>query len=385
MVTLVQGGHLYGPEDLGIQDLLVVNGKIERIAPAIRGAEAVFPELEHVNASGKLIFPGFIDQHMHIIGGGGSAGPVTRTKEVYLRDIVKAGTTTLVGTLGTDTVSRSMPTLLIKAKALNMCGIKAFIYTGSVLVPPVTLTGSVERDIVLISEIIGVKMGLGETVYPRPDLRELENLITETRRAGSLSRKQAVVHIHLAASATNWVDAIESILTSRDVPYGQVVLTHVNKTPRLLERCFEYAKKGGGIDLTTCIRPPERPGTVKPSAGLKKYLENGCPPENIMFSSDSNASRVLDGGVVDYTRVGTLLEEFRDCVLQEGIPLPQALAPVTRNPALRLGLSQERGGIRTGFSADLGFFTERLELTDLMGGGAWLLREGTVAKVDPLE
>jgi len=89
--------------------------------------------------------------------------------------------------------------------------------------------------------------------------------------------------------------------------------------------------------------------------------------------------------VVDYTRVGTLLEEFRDCVLQEGIPLPQALAPVTRNPALRLGLSQERGGIRTGFSADLGFFTERLELTDLMGGGAWLLREGTVAKVDPLE
>jgi beta-aspartyl-dipeptidase (metallo-type) len=310
---------------------------------------------------------------------------LTRAKEVYFRDLVKAGTTTLVGTLGTDTISRSLSTLLIKAKALNQSGLNVFIYTGSVLFPPVTLTGSVEKDIVLIAEVIGVKMGLGEPVYPRPDQRELENLITETRRAGSLSRKQAVVHIHLAGSSNEWLDAIESILEAREVPFQQVVVTHVNKTPRLLERSFEYAKKGGGIDLTTCIRPPERPTSVKPSTGIKRYLEAGCPLENITFSSDSNATRVLANGIVDYTRVGTLLEEFRDCVQKEGIPLPQALAVVTRNSALRLGIVHERGRLLKGSFADLAFFTEGLELTDLMAGGSWLFRDGIVARLDPLE
>lgn len=385
MVTLIQGGRLYGPEELGCQDLLVVNAKIERIAAGIKGTKEIFSEMEVVNASGKLIFPGFIDQHMHIIGGGGSGGPLTRAKEVYFRDLVKAGTTTLVGTLGTDTISRSLSTLLIKAKALNQCGLTAFIYTGSVLFPPVTLTGSVEKDIVLIAEIIGVKMGLGEPVYPRPEQRELENLVTETRRAASLSRKQAVVHIHLAGSCNEWLDAIESILEAREIPYQQVVVTHVNKTPRLLERSFEYAKRGGGIDLTTCIRPPERPASVKPSTGLKRYLEAGCPLENITFSSDSNATRVLANGTIDYTRVGTLLEEFRDCVQKEGIPLPQALAVVTRNAALRLGIAHERGRLKKGWFADLAFFTDGLELTDLMAGGSWLLRDGIVAQLDPLE
>ena len=385
MLTLIQGGHLYGPDDLGYKDLLVINGKIERIGVGMKIPGEIFPGTEVVNASGKLIFPGFIDQHVHIIGGGGAGGPLTRVKEIFLRDVVKSGITTLVGTLGGDRVSRSLSTLLIKAKALNLCSINAFIYTGSVIFPPITLTGSVEEDLTLISEIIGVKMGLGESTYSRPDLRELENLITETRRACSLSGKRAVNHIHLAASAYEWVGVIESILTGRDVPYRQVVLTHVNRSLQLLERSFEYAKKGGRVDVTTCIRPPERPISIKSSIALKRYLEAGCPPESITFSSDGNASRVLANGFVDYTRVDTLLEEFRDSVQKEGIPLPQALAVVTKNAADRLGMANERGSLREGCFADVAFFTEGLELTDLMAGGRWLLRDGLVAKVDPLE
>jgi beta-aspartyl-dipeptidase (metallo-type) len=83
--------------------------------------------------------------------------------------------------------------------------------------------------------------------------------------------------------------------------------------------------------------------------------------------------------------VGSLLEEFRDCVQKEGIPLPQALAVVTRNAADRLGLAKERGILREGAFADLALFTQNLELSDLMAGGKWLLREGIVAPNDPLE
>ncbi len=385
MVTLIQGGHLYGPEDLGLQDLLVINGKIERLGTRIEVPRDLFPGMEVINAAGRLIFPGLIDQHVHIIGGGGSGGFLTRTKEVYFRDLVKSGITTVAGTVGTDTLSRSMITLLMKAKAMNLSGIHTLLYTGSVLFPPMTLMGSVEKDIVLISEIVGVKTGLGETVFPRPDLRELENLITEARRAASFSGKAGVVHIHLALSAIEWIDGIESILKAREIPYPQVVFTHVNKSPQLLERAMNFARQGGRIDLTTCIRPPERPGAVKPSTGLKRYLEAGGPLEGITFSSDGNASRVLANGAVDYTRVGDLLGELRDCVQKEGIPLPQALAVVTSNVADCLGIAEGRGSLREGFFADLAFFTENLELTDLMGGGRWLLRNGMAAIMDPLE
>lgn len=385
MVTLIQGGHLYGPEDLGVQDLLVVNGKIERLGTRIKVPPELFPGMEVINATGRLIFPGLIDQHVHIIGGGGSGGFLTRTKEVYFRDLVKSGITTVAGTLGTETLSRSMTTLLMKAKAMNLSGIHTLLYTGSVLFPPVTLTGSVEKDIVLISEIVGVKTGLGEMVFPRPDLRELENLITEARRAASFSGKAGIVHVHLALSAIEWIDGIESILKAREIPYPQVVFTHVNKSPQLLERAMNFARQGGRIDLTTCIRPPERPRAVKPSAALKQYLKGGGPLEGITFSSDGNASRVLANGAVDYTRVEDLLGEFRDCVQKEGIPLPQALAVVTRNVADRLGIAEERGSLREGYFADLSFFTENLELMDLMGGGRWLLRNGREARMDPLE
>ena len=385
MITLIQGGHLYGPEDLGTKDLLAINGKIERIADEVKLSDGAFRGAEIVPAKGKLVFPGFIDQHVHTIGGGGSGGPLTRVKEVYFRDVVKSGITTLVGTLGTDTVSRSLETLLVKAKALNLSGLNSFIYTGSLHFPPPTLTGSVEKDIVLISEVVGLKAGLGETVFARPDLRELENLFTEVKRAGSLSGKNAVVHVHMAASAREWIQTIESILEGRDLSPQIVVLTHVNRSPELLERSFAYARKGGRIDVTTCVRPPERPTAVKPSKALRRYLDEGLPPEHITFTSDGNASRVLANGVVDYTRVGSLLDEFRDCVQKEGIPLPQALAVVTRNAADRLGLAKERGVLREGSFADLALFTQNLELSDLMAGGKWLLRDGIVAPVDPLE
>ena len=152
-----------------------------------------------------------------------------------------------------------------------------------------------------------------------------------------------------------------------------------------MEHSFAFAKKGGRIDVTTCVRPPERPEAVKPSTALQSYLKDGLPPGNITFSSDSNATRVLKSGEVNYTRPAWLLEEFRDCVQKEKISLPQALAVLTRNAAERLGLADHRGSLQEGFLADLALFTENLELTDLMAGGKWLLRDGVVAKVDPLE
>ena len=78
-LTLFQRGHVYAPDDLGQQDILVANGKIVAIAPTIAAKD--FPGCQQVDLHGDIVCPGFIDQHVHLIGGGGEAGPHTRTPE----------------------------------------------------------------------------------------------------------------------------------------------------------------------------------------------------------------------------------------------------------------------------------------------------------------
>ncbi|EIC0965691.1 beta-aspartyl-peptidase, partial [Salmonella enterica subsp. enterica serovar Bareilly] len=153
--TLLQGAHLFAPEDRGICDVLLANGKIIAVGADIPGD--IVPDCTVINLSGRMLCPGFIDQHVHLIGGGGEAGPTTRTPEVSLSRLTEAGITTVVGLLGTDSVSRHPASLLAKTRALNEEGITAWMLTGAYHVPSPTITGSVEKDVALIDRVIGVK------------------------------------------------------------------------------------------------------------------------------------------------------------------------------------------------------------------------------------
>ena len=108
------------------------------------------------DCSDKIICPGFIDQHIHIIGGGGEGGLASRIPEIMLSKIVSAGITTVVGVLGFDSITRSLKGLLAKARALEEEGLNTFIYTGSYEVPTPTITGSVMSDVSLVDKVIGV-------------------------------------------------------------------------------------------------------------------------------------------------------------------------------------------------------------------------------------
>ena len=64
---VIRNAHIYAPEDAGIQDVLICNDKMIDIQPNL-----VFSyDHEEIDASGKYLIPGFIDQHVHIIGGVG--------------------------------------------------------------------------------------------------------------------------------------------------------------------------------------------------------------------------------------------------------------------------------------------------------------------------
>ena len=72
MLKLIKNIHVYSPEDMGVKDVLIAANKICRIYDEIKIESNI--EIEVIDGSDKLLFPGFIDSHVHILGGGGEGG-----------------------------------------------------------------------------------------------------------------------------------------------------------------------------------------------------------------------------------------------------------------------------------------------------------------------
>ena len=125
--VLIRNAEVYAPERLGVQDVLMVNG---RFAAVGKDLNVVMPGLETIDAAGKLLTPGFFDQHIHVTGGGGEGGPVSRTPELVLSELVACGTTSLVGVSGTDFITRSIENLLATIRALAAEGVSTWMYTS---------------------------------------------------------------------------------------------------------------------------------------------------------------------------------------------------------------------------------------------------------------
>ena len=125
MISIIKGCTVYSPDYIGKKDILIAGGKIEGIYDPVEYEDNFF-DIQIINAQDKIMFPGFIDCHVHIMGGGGEGGYHTRTPEIQLSTLTKAGITSVVGCIGTDGTCRSMRSLIAKAKALKEEGISAY-------------------------------------------------------------------------------------------------------------------------------------------------------------------------------------------------------------------------------------------------------------------
>ena len=382
MLKVIKNGRVCSPDDLGRKDILIAGDTILSVEDRVSTDSLPFP-VEIYDAGGKMILPGIIDPHVHFIGGGGSSGLNSRTKEIAVEQIIEAGVTTAVGVLGFDRASRTLKALLLKTRALEELGLTAFMLTGSYSLPSLTLTGSVEDDLILIDKVIGVKLALGETLANFPEIRDIRNLLAECLRGGHLGGKAGFLQIHMGVQGKAWKKPFMEILQEMKIPFSKVVFTHVNRSPDTLDEFLEFVQAGGGIDLTASYTPAERPGSLTVRDSLLRMMRAGVSLDRVTLSSDSNATRMLPDKQLKYLSVQTLFQVIKDLWLTGEIPRPQLVRLVTENPARSLGLGRIKGLVEPGKHADLIILKEPFELDGVMLKGKWARREGQTLIRDP--
>lgn len=84
MVTIIRNVKVYKPEPVGIKDVMIIGDKIAAVEDKIDINLNGIVEVEEIDGTGKVLVPGFIDCHVHILGGGGEGGFATRTPEATL-------------------------------------------------------------------------------------------------------------------------------------------------------------------------------------------------------------------------------------------------------------------------------------------------------------
>ncbi len=360
-MILFKNVHVYAPEDLGLQDVLISGDKIIRIAKDI---DARGLPVDVNDCDGATMIPGLIDNHVHITGGGGEAGYASKVPPLGLTDFTRAGVTTAIGLLGTDGFSRSMKELISKAKGLKQEGLNVYVLSGSYQMPLKTIFDDIEDDMLFIEEIIGAgEIAISDHRSTAPKHEELKRLIKQVHVGGMLSNKGGTLNVHVG-SGSSALKPLTDLLDD-ELPVKKIVPTHINRSQALLDAGIDYAlHHDGNIDFTAY--PAKHP--LGASSALKYAIKKGVRVEQITISSDGGGSlptfdhqgKLLKMGV---GKMDALIHTLRDAYAQ-GIAFEDALKPLTSNVADIYHL-RYKGRIQEGYDADIIVLDGKMNIRDL--------------------
>jgi beta-aspartyl-dipeptidase (metallo-type) len=243
-ILLFKNAEIFSPEYLGKKDILCIEGKIIHIGHIEEEhVKALGAEYECIDLEGTMMAPGFIDPHEHFVGGSGEHSFLSRTPEISVLEIIRSGITTVIGCLGVDTVTRTMYTLLAHAKYIKESGLTAYIWSGGYPLPPATLTGEMEKDLLLVTEVIGNgEVALADVRGSELTALEIAKQVAINYSGGILSGKCGVTHFHIGPGK-NKMDVLFELLEKYEVNPESIFPTHVNRTVELLKQAAELTRK----------------------------------------------------------------------------------------------------------------------------------------------
>lgn len=366
LLRLLKGITLYGENDFKNKDILICGDKILEIGENLNYN---FKNIDIIKSYGKIAIPGYLDQHVHVVGGGGEEGFTTRVPELKLTDCIKAGVTTIVGLLGTDAVTRSVESLVAKTKALNEYGLTAYCLTGSYEYPSPTITESVKKDIVFIEEVIGVKIALSDHRSSHIRKEEMIKLASEARLAGLISKKPGIVHIHVGRGKGG-LDLLFDILENENIPISVFRPTHVGK---VYDDAIKFANMGGYIDFTTGR-------DVEMTSELLIRAMDEAPADKITLSTDSNGSipkwndkqEVIGMGV---GKKDSMHEVVKSLVVNYNLELKDAIRFSTENVARALEIYPQKGILKEKSDADIILLDNKLNIDTVIAKGKIMMQD----------
>lgn len=375
---LLKGGRVFDPEDRGVADVLVWQGRIVAVGPGLDRPTGIGPG-DTLDLAGRILLPGLIDGHIHVMGASGLGGPLTRTTDLQVERIAAAGVTTVVSPLGADSLSRVLPTLLMRAAALDLEGVTAYCYTGGWCHPVPTVTGDAQGDVALVDRVLGVKVAVSEAMAPLQGMDELCRLAHGAWTGGRLAGKRAVLHAHIGDHADG-LEPLREVGRRTGIPLDRLVATHVNRNAALWQQAMAYAKDGGSIDLTALQRAEGgHPEAIPPAQAIRQALAAGVPAGRMTLSTDSGAAyprfdemqrpvgRYMPGPE-------SLLATLRELV-KDGLSWGAAAAFCGAHTADLLGL-QHKGYLQAGRDADLLVLGEAGDVDRVYGRGRLLVEGG---------
>jgi beta-aspartyl-dipeptidase (metallo-type) len=377
MLTLLRNAELYDPEPRGRRHLLVAGERVLWAGKDVPALDRSLP-VEEADLGGRRVIPGLIDGHVHLTGGGGEAGPETRVPPVALSRLTLGGVTTAVGVLGTDDAVRTTAELVTVARGLVAQGLSAWCHTGGYHVPPVTATGSLRLDIVLIDLVLGVgELAISDHRSSQPTLDELLRVAGDAHVGGLMSGKAGIVHLHVGDGARG-LELVRQALERSELPARVFNPTHVNRRRALFDEALALSDRGCTIDITA-FPVAEGEDAWSADEALARYLSAGRDPSRVTVSSDGGGCLpVFDAqGRVTAMDVGSpsATGETLRVLLARGQALELVLPAFTANPARLLRLPR-KGHLRPGADADLVVLDSQGGVAEVMARGRWHVRDG---------
>lgn len=383
-LVLIKNADLYAPKAMGLCHLLIAGGKVVYIGEKlpILGDEL---SVQHMDAEGQAVIPGFIDAHTHITGGGGEAGFATRVPPVPLSQFTRAGVTTVVGLLGTDDVTRNTESVIAQVYALREEGLSAYCYTGGYHLPPTTLTGSVKSDIVFIEPIVGVgELAISDHRSSQPTLNELLKIAAQAHVARLMTGKAGILHLHLG-DGERGLALVREALSQAEIPARTYNPTHINRRKALFIEACELAKLGCWVDVTAF-----ETGDVgyEPAEALMRYMEQELPQDKLTISSDGGGCLPCFDShghmtKMDFASSSSMTEVFYQ-LLDNGVAMAACLPFFTSNVAALMNF-KHKGRLTPGCDADLLILDPKKRIKHVMAQGQWHVFEQKIIKKGSFE
>jgi len=348
---LLTGGEVVDPGAglRGVMDVAIAGGKIAAVAPSLPANQA----RQTISAKGRLVMPGLVDMHAHVLVNGYDMG--TRTDQ-YCR---ASGVTTLcdAGSTGSSNFAalRSVLDHHVRTR------VRAFVNLSAIGITGTSRGGELSHFPYADPE------GCARTIAENPDL----TIGVKLRFGPNLVWEYSAEPVKLARRTADMAGGVPMMMHITDSPVPLPDLIEHMKPGDIVTHCYHGRNHGiMGQEKQFVLKEvveAQRAGIIFDCAHgrnhfnfrmIEKALDQGFLPDTI--STDLTMTTASRGPVWDLPTTMTKLLHF-------GMPLEEIVRRATATPARLMGYEGTVGTLKPGANADVSVFELRdgnVELRD---------------------